>query len=192
MHKVINLNVVLLSSLVVLSGCNSDSDKTDPTPIEPSGRWLKGDLHVHTAVSQDARETQSDILKWAFGDFGLDYVSLSNHMRNNSQDNDDNDVGGLLFYDALTQYEIPGLKKNMPNYEGKIAYSSFEWDMPTHEHFNIGILGDEAKVLSAVKTFEYRFSSKNDITNFDPKDVAAWTAAGIPVKIRLMRMLLLL
>lgn len=178
MRKVINLNAVLLSSLVVLSGCNSDSDDTNSTPIEPTGRWLKGDLHVHTAVSQDARETQSDILKWAFDDFGLDYVSLSNHMRNNSQDNDDNDVGGLLYYDALTQYEIPGLKKAMPNYEGKIAYSSFEWDMPTHEHFNIGILGDEAKVLSAVKTFEYRFSSKNDIADFDPQDVTAWTAAG--------------
>lgn len=41
-------------------------------------------------------------------------------MRNNSQDNDDNDVGGLLFYDALTQYEIPGLKKSMPNYGARL------------------------------------------------------------------------
>lgn len=110
MRKVIKLNMVLLSSLMVLSGCNSDSEDTHPTPIEPTGRWLKGDLHVHTAVSQDARETQSDILKWAFDDFNLDYVALSNHMRDNSQDNDDNDLGGLLFYDALVQYENPGLK----------------------------------------------------------------------------------
>lgn len=178
MQHTIKLATICFSSWVLLSGCHSDSDNASTVPVEPTGRWLKGDLHVHTAISQDARETQSDILRWAFTDFDLDYVALSNHMRNNSQDNADNDVGGLLFYDALTQYEIPDIKAQLPQYEGKIAYSSFEWDMPTHEHFNIGILGDEAEVLAAIKTFEYRFSSKNTLEDFDPKDVAAWEAAG--------------
>lgn len=66
----------------------------------------------------------------------------------------------------------------MSKYAGKLAYSSFEWDMPTHEHFNIGILGDESEVLAAIKTFEYRFSSKNSIEDFNAKDIAAWEAAG--------------
>ncbi|GAB1097325.1 MAG: hypothetical protein Sw2LagBPW_28040 [Shewanella algae] len=173
-HQVAALSLL---SLALLAGCNSDNDTQTPEPV--TGRWLKGDLHVHTAVSQDSRETQADILKWGFEDFGLDYMSLTNHMRNNSQDNEDNDLGGILFYDALTRYEKPGLASLMPNYPGKLVYSGFEWDMPTHEHFNIAILADEQQTLDAIKTFEYSFSAKNEPEDFAAEDLAAWEAAGV-------------
>ncbi|WP_223292935.1 MULTISPECIES: hypothetical protein [Shewanella] len=174
---------ILAMSLAGLAITACSSDSSEETPEEKQGQWLKGDLHVHTAISSDARETLSDVLKWSFETFEMDYVALSNHMRNSSQDNDDNDLGGILFYDALVNYELPGVAElQASHYPKQTVISTFEWDMPTHEHFNIGILGDEvnsAETLEAIKTFEYLFSYQNDIEDFDPKDVANWTAQGL-------------
>ncbi|WP_229381017.1 MULTISPECIES: hypothetical protein [Shewanella] len=173
--------ITMSLAALALAACSSDSSET--TPEEKKGQWVKGDLHVHTAISSDARETLSDVLKWSFDTFNMDYVALSNHMRDSSQDNDDNDLGGILFFDALVHYEIPGVAELQASlYPEKTVLSTFEWDMPTHEHFNIGILGDEinsAESLEAIKTFEYLFSYQNSIEDFDPADVANWNAQGL-------------
>ncbi|MCH1924944.1 hypothetical protein L9G74_09185 [Shewanella sp. C32] len=173
--------LAIVGSLLV--GCNSDNKQDDEQTNASSGVWLKGDIHVHTAVSQDARSPLSDVLDKAFNSFGLDYVSISNHMRNNSQDNDDNDVGGLLYNEALTRYELPAVAAlRAEQYANKLIFSSFEWDMPTHEHYGIGIVWDEAtqaQGLAAVKEFEYRFSNKNELSDFDAADVSRWETAGV-------------
>ncbi|QSX35001.1 hypothetical protein JYB87_07225 [Shewanella avicenniae] len=179
--------VVSLVSLAVvgslLAGCNSDDKQTEVEVQTSSGRWLTGDIHVHTAISQDARSPLTDVLDKAFNAFDLDYVSISNHMRDNSQDNDDNDVGGLLYHKALTQYELPAVAAlRAEQYSDKLIFSSFEWDMPTHEHYGIGIVWDDANQaqgVAAVKEFEYRFSNKNDVSEFDAADVSRWEAAGV-------------
>ncbi|WP_244859107.1 hypothetical protein [Shewanella dokdonensis] len=54
--------------------------------------------------------------------------------------------------------------------------------MPTHEHYGIGIIwddADQAQRLAAVKEFEYRFSSKNTLSDFNVDDVNQWNEAGI-------------
>ncbi|MBS62879.1 MAG: hypothetical protein CMN27_08000 [Salinisphaera sp.] len=190
MNSRVRLLSLSLACAALVVGCNSSGDSDEvavappgATPAEQTGRWVTGDLHVHTALSGDARSPLSDVLKHAFDDFDLDYVSLSNHMRNDSQDNNDNDLGGLLYYKALTEYELPGVERlQKSDYPDRLIYSSFEWDMPTHEHYNVGILWNEANKaerLAAIKQFEYRFSNKNQLSDFNAADVQAWQDAGI-------------
>tara|TARA_R110002124_G_scaffold285535_1_gene464203 strand:+ start:540 stop:2162 length:1623 start_codon:yes stop_codon:yes gene_type:complete len=184
--------VVIFSTFALtacLSGGSSgdQQDASNDTPSEPGqaevGRWVTGDLHVHTALSQDARSPLSDVLDHGLGEFDLDYIALSNHMRNNSQDNNDNDVGGLLFYDALVKYEIPEVRTlQQDQYPDKLVYSTFEWDMPQHEHYNVGILWNDDNMderLAAVQEFEYRFSNKNNLSDFAAADLQAWNDRGI-------------
>ena len=177
----------LLLTLLLIS-CNNDADKdASDSEADPdtrvTGRWVTGDLHVHTAISRDARSPLSDVLSHSFDSFNLDYISISNHMRDDSQDNDDNDVGGLLYYDALIKYELPGVEAlQAEKYHDKLIYSTFEWDMPTHEHYNVGILWNDENAnerLAAVKEFEYRFSYKNDDTDFAEADRQRWSEQGI-------------
>lgn len=173
-----------LLPLLLLGACSDDNNTSDTTPEPPvaQGRWVAGDIHTHTAVSGDARVPTNDVIDHAFASFGLDYLSLSNHMRDNSQDNDDNDLGEQLYYDALVNYEQPAVQAKQAEYPGKVLWSSFEWDMPTHEHYNIGILGnpkDPEARLAAIKQFEYEFSYKNSLSDFAASDVAAWNAAGV-------------
>ena len=116
---------------------------------------------MHTAVSNDARSPLSDVLDHAFNDFDLDYLGLSNHMRNNSQTNDDANIGRpMLFGEALTEHELPGVAELVAaneSYQDRLIYSSFEWDMPAHEHYNVGILWDDDSheiPVDKIKEFE--------------------------------------
>ncbi len=150
------------------------------------GHWVTGDIHVHTAVSNDARSPLSDVLDHAFNDFDLDYLGLSNHMRNNSQTNDDANIGRpMLFGEALTEHELPGVAELVAaneNYQDRLIYSSFEWDMPAHEHYNVGILWDDEVgelPIEKIKEFEYRFSNQNNYSDFAEEDRLAWAREGI-------------
>ena len=59
------------------------------TPQAPAeqGHWIKGDMHIHTALSADAKSSLSQVLSAGFEQFDLDYMAISNHLRNNSRDN---------------------------------------------------------------------------------------------------------
>jgi hypothetical protein len=60
-------------------------------------------------------------------------------------------------------------------YAGKTVFSTVEWDMPSHDHVNIGIgmedpYGEDS--LRAVAEFEYLFTNR-DPALFDPALVAS-------------------
>ncbi|WP_153912635.1 hypothetical protein [Shewanella sp. TC10] len=172
----------LCVSMALLAGCSSDSD--DETVVEErNGQWLVGDLHVHSAVSNDARDTMVNILYHAFDEFDIDYVFFSNHMRVRGNDHQDNDIGEVLYADRLQQYELPEIRSLQNRYyQDKIITTTFEWDFPGFEHYNIGIIGtpeEQDDIIEAVKLFEYKFSNENGLEHFDPQDVARWTEQGI-------------
>ncbi|WP_394204494.1 hypothetical protein [Shewanella waksmanii] len=172
----------LCVSLAILAGCSSDSD--DSVVVEPrDGKWMAGDLHVHSAVSNDARDTMVNILYHAFDEFDIDYVFFSNHMRVRGNDHQDNDIGEVLYANRLVDYELPEIRSLQSRfYQDKIITTTFEWDFPGFEHYNIGIIGtaeDQAEIVEAVKLFEYKFSNENTLAHFDPQDVARWEAQGI-------------
>ncbi|MFH0130012.1 S-layer protein [Variovorax sp. VaC1] len=170
-----------------------------PEPAAKPGRWTVGDLHIHTIQSNDTQQvsTLDQVLALAFDRFGLDWAALSNHLRESSYDNDGNtlpaaisfprfDSNGnplpsvIAFSTGMALYEVPRIKALQASgkYADKTIFSSFEWDMPTHDHGNVGILTDNPMsdaALKAVSQFEYLFTTR-DPAMFPASDVAAWNA----------------
>lgn len=179
-----SLSLLSAAILVACGGSNNDDAAATP-PVAgepaPAGAWTKGDLHVHTVVSDDAQIPLEQVLDKAFDTYGLDWVALSNHLRTSSRDHTGAAIAGgpIAFSKALELYEAPVVKAMQENgkYVDKLIFSSFEWDMPTHDHVNVGILGEEpmsAAMIKAVAQFEYLFTNRNPAM-FDAADVAEWS-----------------
>ncbi|WP_420042509.1 S-layer protein [Bordetella genomosp. 13] len=183
----------LLACTTLLSACGSDDDDDKPAPPaseqpapetppentpepEPveTGAWSKGDLHVHTYQSDDAQVSLEHALDQAFDRYELDWASISNHLRTSTRDHTGATIAGgpIAFSRGMAEYEVPFIKQqqDLGRYEGKIIFSSFEWDMPTHDHVNIGIGVNDpmsAESLEAVAEFEYLFTNRAPAL-FDP------------------------
>ncbi len=176
-----------LACVTLLSACGGSDDDdegstppvvTTPTPPVQTGAWSVGDLHVHTIQSNDAQVTLERVLDQAFDRYKLDWAALSNHLRLSDRDNTGAAIpgGSVPFSTGMARYEVPFVKQAQAagRYAGKIIFSSFEWDMPTHDHMNIGIgINDpmSAKSLRAVAEFEYLYTNKAD-NLFDPQLVS--------------------
>ncbi|MBL7250160.1 S-layer protein [Alloalcanivorax marinus] len=166
----------LLACAVALSACGGDSDNdpvgdADPEPTPPvarAGGWTHGDLHVHTYQSDDAQVSLQSVLDDGFDHYGLDWMALSNHLRLSGRDHTGSALqgGAIPFSRGLVEYEKPYVEQAQAEgrYEGKTIFSTVEWDMPTHDHVNIGI-GMEAPYaednLRAVAEFEYLFTNRD-------------------------------
>jgi len=155
----------------------------EPVAPPPAGRWTIGDLHIHTMQSDDTQQisTLDQVLAKAFDRFGLDWAAISNHLRLSSYDNDGNRLPAPIpFSLGMAKYEVPRIKALQASgkYADKTIFSSFEWDMPTHDHGNVGILTDNPMsdaALKAASQFEYLFTNR-DPALFPAADVAAWSA----------------
>ncbi|AKV03698.1 Histidinol phosphatase [Labilithrix luteola] len=161
------------------AGRDAEADADAETPA-PTGRWTTGDLHAHTFQSDDAQVSLQALLDLAFTKYGLDWMTVSNHLRLEGRDNTGVSYpgGSIPFSKGMANYEAPFIKAQLDagKYSGKVIFSGFEWDIPTHDHGGIGILGDvpmSATSLKAVNQFEYLFTNR-DASLFDPADVAAW------------------
>ncbi|MET3496361.1 S-layer protein [Variovorax boronicumulans] len=155
---------------------------TNPTePTAPSGRWTVGDLHVHTMQSDDTQQvsTLDQVLAKAFDTFKLDWAAISDHLRTSKYDNDGNLLPAAIpFSLGMAKYQVPRIKALQAGgkYADKTIFASFEWDMPSHDHGNVGILTDKPMsdaALKAVSQFEYLFTDRA-ASLFPAEDVAAW------------------
>ncbi|KIQ34763.1 S-layer protein [Variovorax paradoxus] len=150
-------------------------------PTEPAGRWTVGDLHIHTMQSDDTQQisTLDQVLAKAFDRFGLDWAAISEHLRLSSYDNDGNKLATQIpFSEGMAKYQVPRIKALQAGgkYADKTIVASFEWDMPAHDHGNVGILTDTPMsdaALKAASQFEYLFTNR-DPALFPAGDVAAW------------------
>lgn len=151
------------------------------TPAAPRGKWTTGDLHVHTYQSDDTQQisTLDQVLAKALKTFGLDWVVISDHLRLSSYDNDGHTLSAQIpFSEGMAKYQVPRIKalQAAGTYADKTIFSSFEWDMPAHDHGNVGLLTDDpmsAAALKAVSQFEYLFTNRA-ASLFPAADVAAW------------------
>ncbi|QRF56403.1 S-layer protein [Variovorax paradoxus] len=152
-----------------------------PAPAAEAGRWTVGDLHVHTWQSDDTQQisTLDQVLAKAFDRFGLDWVAISDHLRLSSYDNDGRTLPAQIpFSEGMAKYQVPRIKalQASDKYADKTIFASAEWDMPAHDHGNVGILTDSPMsdaALKAVSQFEYLFTNR-DAALFPAADVAAW------------------
>lgn len=163
--------ILLTTGFSFMSQVNAAEPTPEQTPPQESGRWITGDMHVHTAMSADSRSTLGEVLHKGIEVFGLDYLAVSNHLRNNSRNNQGNENLSQLLSTSLNDYELPYLNRFQKQHQNKLLISSFEWDVPTHDHMNVGILYPLEEVASKVavtRYFEYRFSLKNTLYDFTP------------------------
>ena len=176
----------LLACAVALSACGGDSDNEpvsggDPQtpPVTRTGAWTHGDLHVHTYQSDDAQVSLESVLDDGFERYDLDWMALSNHLRLSGRDHTGAALpgGSIPFSQGLVDFEKPYVEQAQADgrYAGKTVFSTVEWDMPSHDHVNIGIgmedpYGEES--LRAVAEFEYLFTNR-DPALFDPALVAS-------------------
>ncbi|CAJ0782320.1 hypothetical protein LMG18090_01434 [Ralstonia mannitolilytica] len=163
----------------------SPTDPTTPTPpAKPQGMWTTGDLHVHTAESADAVTPLATVLDHAFNLNSLDWMAVSNHLRPSPRDATGATLpGGSIAASAgIAQYEMPAIAQAQAagKYAGKLIFSAAEWDMPTHDHLNVGIFEGADTLQTSAKglnKFEYFFTQQS-ASLFDPNDVTAWQQEG--------------
>ncbi len=192
--------LLALSCATLLAACsdsNNDTPATPPAdeqpappettpPIEPpvqTGAWTTGDLHAHTLQSADAHGLISleSLLDSGLNRYGLDWIAISNHLRMTAVDHTGSNIAGgpLNFSQTMALHEVPFIQSAQASgqYSGKTIFSSVEWDMPAHEHVNLGLgLNDplSEKSLLAHQEFNYLFTQDrySDVSKFDPALVA--------------------
>ncbi|MCA3185812.1 MAG: PHP domain-containing protein [Cupriavidus sp.] len=162
----------------------STTPATPSTPqAEVTGKWTTGDLHVHTIESDDAQNKLVDVLDQAMITNNLDWTAITNHLRVSTRDQNGTAIvgGPLPFSKAMADYEIPAVRQLQVNgsYTTKLIFSAFEWDMPTHDHMNVGIFSGTplATATKAANQFEYYFTDR-PAAQFDAADVASWNTSG--------------
>jgi hypothetical protein len=151
-----------------------------------NGFWLKGDFHIHTTMS-DGDMTPAEIAKYSFEEFGLDAIAITDHGGHFFRVNDDflriDDKGNVFSiknYDTLIatgarQFKnysrtIQLLEKSFPEvirlrkkYPNKLVIQGVEWNIPGHDHGDIGILSETG---TAISNFNYMFDRKDTLSTW--------------------------
>ena len=52
---------------------------SQPADEAPGPRYMAGDAHTHTWLSPDGRHTESEVASRAFAEFGLDWITATDH-----------------------------------------------------------------------------------------------------------------
>ena len=184
------LSVILLIIVALLQvTCSSPRDDSAP---KVQGKWLCGDFHQHTTLT-DGRWSMPEEMEKE-NSFGLDWWANSEHGGAFSQDTLKNyfdelnpqpqflgnplppDYLGhksLWRWQSLLQYSFPILLTQRKLYKNKLIAQGLEWNVPSHEHCSVGIITQDA---FAIAQFEYLFDQNDTDTsngggryNFDPK-----------------------
>jgi hypothetical protein len=152
------------------------------------GRWVAGDIHTHTWLT-DGKNTQGEVIRNAFENYGLDYFANSEHGGQSTYG-----PAGIGFvtpvwrWITLTSYSYPIILDNRELYPERRIIQGVEWNAPTHEHVSVGIVGG-GNEPGGVSAFEYRFDAKDtDLSRAaeGTKEVSHTetdTVTGLPIKI---------
>lgn len=159
-HQRKALRVILTAALCA---CAAFVASPSVVAANTTGQWVAGDFHTHTALSDGVYTAEEVAAKAKY--FGLDWYSATDH-------------GGLYYLDdtfvagrkantsrALTILGI-GTQKVTANRNTIMQFNGFEWNVPTHEHASVGIIGnDDAAVAKALSDFEYQYDAKDTDTS---------------------------
>ncbi len=169
-----------------------------------SGIWLAGDFHNHTWLT-DGNKPEADVAAYAFS-FGLDWFANSEHGGAGANDpygtpwptstiklptTTVNPNGTVWRWQSLKDYSFPIIQNLRKLYPSKSIIQAVEWNVPTHEHASVGIVG-AANEPAAISDFEYMFDAsdkdtsqssltKANTTAADAIAGAAWLQANYPL-----------
>lgn len=118
---------------------------------EANGRWVAGDFHTHTWLT-DGNRSQEEVALHAFS-YGLDWFANSEHGGISG-----NDPGGKPFpapiprWITLKYFSFPIVQRLRVAFPRKGILQGVEWNVPAHGHASVGIVEDDP---TAISDFEY-------------------------------------
>lgn len=136
---------------------------------QPPGRWLAGDFHNHTLLTDGGHEA-TELFSQAFR-FGLDWLANSEHGgafgRNPKGLPWSSDTvflgappaGKMWRWQSLWQYSYPLVTAARATYPDKLILQGYEWNVPTHDHASVGIIGAGEDGGRAIARHEYLFDA---------------------------------
>jgi hypothetical protein len=166
--------------LLLLSGCQRVKDETSST-----GTWLAGDFHNHTFLTDGGIEA-GEVFSHAFG-FGLDWIANSEHggafartPKGQPWPADTVFLGSppeekMWRWQSLWQNSYPIVTAARTTYPDKLIVQGYEWNVPTHDHASVGIIGTEEDGGLAIARHEYLFDA-------DDSGIAADSLLGVSGK----------
>jgi len=151
---------------------------------KPPGRWLAGDFHHHTTLT-DGSHSLDQVCAQA-NRFGLDWWANSEHGGAYSRNADKQyfdtltppvallgDYAGsdgfhkkMWRWQSLLQFSYPVLNQLRHQYPGKTIIQGVEWNVPGHEHCSVGIVevSRDPAIRLPIAQFEYLFDAKDKDT----------------------------
>lgn len=135
------------------------------------GKWLAGDFHNHTFLT-DGSNTQSDVLDNAFR-FGLDWLANSEHggAFNRTPQGlpwptdtvflGTPPSGKMWRWQSLWQYSFPLISDARTTQPEKLIVQGYEWNVPSHEHASVAIVGPAEEGGLAIARHEYLFDGSD-------------------------------
>jgi hypothetical protein len=144
---------------------------------ENDGRWLAGDFHNHTWLT-DGSNVPEQVFAHAF-QYGLDWIANSEHGGAFGR----NAAGtlwppktvflgsppdGMMWrWQSLWQYSHPRIVRARTTWPDKLIVQGYEWNVPSHDHASVAIVGPAEENGLAVARHEYLFDDKDSGTTAD-------------------------
>ncbi|MGG1635626.1 S-layer homology domain-containing protein [Paenibacillus sp. NRS-1760] len=181
--------------LVLTQGVATVSAAEITTSANTTGKWMSGELHVHTVQSADASEQyveMKNILDAAFrenlNDFPsaagislkygnpFDFVMLSDHLRDSPRDPEGKAKLTARWEAIKDQQDKITQLKNAGKYKDKLIYSGFEWDMMGLDHGSVGIIDSKSNEvpIEGIHEFEWLYSYDTAPARFNLDEAAKW------------------
>ena len=185
--RLTSVGMVLALAVMLFAGVAGAAN-----PPSNQGKWVSGDLHHHTTLS-DGSHTMPAVMKSA-ADYGLDWWANVEHGGAFSRDALGNffdqlysppqflgdpqprllhNHKSLWRWQSLLHYSFPVLLAQRQLYHGKLIVQGLEWSVPAHEHCSVGIIAPDAFPIAQ---FEYLFdqydvdtSNGGGLYDFDPQ-----------------------
>lgn len=166
------LGVAVLLSVMVAATASAEEERHHGNHGHhevSAGRWIAGDFHNHTYLT-DGSDVESDVLANAFK-FGLGWIANSEHGGTSARTpqgaawpNDtlflgNPPAGKMWRWQSLEQYSYPIIAEARGDYPDKLIVQGYEWNVPTHEHASVGIVGSAERGGKAVAQHEYLFDA---------------------------------
>lgn len=138
---------------------------------------MAGDFHNHTFLT-DGDCDEEMVIAQAFH-FGLEWIANSEHggafnrmpwgmpWSSAIKILGSPPAGKMWRWQSLWQYSYPVVAEARATYPGRIIMQGYEWNVPTHEHASVGIVGKDEDGGLAIARHEYLFDADDTGTEAD-------------------------
>jgi len=170
------LGAAVLFSMVVAASASAEEHHRGEEH-KSADRWLAGDFHNHTYLT-DGSNIQADVLANGFR-FGLDWIANSEHGGTSARTPQGTawpadtaflgnpPAGKMWRWQSLLQYSFPIIAEARNTYPEKLIVQGYEWNVPTHEHASVAIVGPAEQSGKAIAQHEYLFDASDSGTSSD-------------------------